>query len=372
MQFKDVIGQDGLKKHLINEVLSGKISHAQLFLGNPGYGGLPLALAFVQYLFCDQRTDSDSCGTCPSCRKVSIQQHPDLHFAFPIVLAIDKLSDAFIVPWREQLSEEPYFNLNEWVSRIDAKERKPIIGTDQSQEIIRKLTLKSFEGGYKVMLIWMAEEMNPTCSNKLLKILEEPPAKTLLILVCESQEKLLPTIVSRTQLLKVPRLNSENISSYLRNKHGLNNSSIDSILSRAEGDLIHAREIAEANTDQEGNRDLFMQLMRVCFKKDVIAMMDWSEQISSVSKERQKLFTQYSLHMFRQSMLKNYTGDQLIRVSLEEGNFLERFAAYITGNNIMDFMQSFNDAHYHLERNANPKILFMNLCFNVMRYIHKA
>lgn len=372
MQFKDVVGQEGLKKHLINEVLSGKISHAQLFLGNPGYGGLPLALAFIQFLFCEDKKENDSCGQCSSCRKVNGLQHPDLHFAYPIVLAIDKLSDAFIDPWRKQIAEEPYFNVNNWVERIDPKERKPIIGSDQSQEIIRKLTLKSFEGGYKVMLIWMAEEMNPTCSNKLLKILEEPPAKTLLILVCESQEKLLPTIVSRTQLLKVPRLNSENISSYLRNSHGLSNSSIDSILARAEGDLIQAREIADANSDQEGNRELFMQLMRVCFKKDVIAMMDWSENMSAVSKERQKLFTQYALHMFRQSMLKNYTNDQLTRVSLEEGAFLERFATFITGNNIMDFMQSFNDAHYHLERNANPRILFMNLCFNVMRYIHKA
>lgn len=372
MQFRDVIGQEELKNHLIQEVRSDKISHAQLFAGKPGYGGLPLALAFVQYLFCEDRGKKDSCGKCNSCQKVSGLIHPDLHFAFPVVLSIGKTSDAFIDPWRKQLAEDPYFDLNDWTQRIDPKERKPIIGTEQSQEIIRKLTLKSYEGGYKVMFIWMAEEMNPTCSNKLLKILEEPPARTLFILLSDSQDQLLPTIISRTQLLKVPRVDSDNVGLFLRNKLGIGASSAESILSRSEGDLIEAKRIAEANADQDSNRETFIQLMRVCFKRDVIAMLDWAEEISISSKERQKLFLQYAIHMFRQSMLRNYTEEQLTRVSKEEDSFLLNFAKFITGNNIFDFTKSFNDAHYHLERNANPKILFTELCFNVMRYIHKA
>ena len=372
MQFSQVVGHDELKSHLIREVNSGKVSHAQLFLGKPGYGTLPLALAFVQYLFCESRQETDSCGQCPSCVKTTTLQHPDLHFAFPIVLSIDKLSDAFIVPWREQLAEQPYFDLNQWTKRIDPKERKPIIGTDQSQEIIKKLILKSYEGGYKVMLIWMAEEMNTTCANKLLKILEEPPEKTLLLLVGESSDKMLQTIKSRTQLVKVSRPHTDDVISYLRSKRGAITPTIESAIARAEGDLIELNLLLADDADQQKDREDFMQLMRVCYKKDVIQMMDWADQMGSTSKERQKHFILYALHMFRQSLMKNYTDDQLTKVSKEENDFLNKFAPFITGNNIQDFSLSFNKAHYHIDRNANARLLFMVLCFNVMRYIHKA
>lgn len=371
MQFRDVIGQSELKDHLISEVQKDMISHAQLFLGKPGYGGLPLALAFVQYLFCQNKGEKDSCGTCPSCHKVQELQHPDLHFSFPVVQTLGKRSDLFLKDWRGQVKEKPYFSLSEWVRRIDDKERRPMISVDESQDIIRKLSLKSYEGGYKVMVIWMAEEMNPQCSNKLLKILEEPPAGTLFILLCESQDQLLPTIISRTQILKIPRINSDDLSLFLRNNN-ISSSAAMSIVGRSEGDVIEALDLSGDHQAQDENRELFIQLMRVCYKKDVIPMLDWAEEISSVTKDRQKTFLEYALHMFRQSMLKNYTEEQLTRVSSEEEAFLKNFAKFITGNNVFDFMQTFNDAHYHLERNANAKILFTNLCFKVMRYIHFA
>ena len=206
MQFSAVVGQSELKRHLIDEVKNDKISHAQLFLGKPGYGPLPMALAFVQYLFCENKQAEDSCGECASCRKVAQLQHPDLHFSFPTVQGITKVSDAALPDWRAQIGNSPYFNLNDWIKKTDPRERKPIIGVQESEEIIKKLSLRSFEGGYKVMIIWMAEEMNPSCANKLLKIIEEPPAKTLFILVAESQEYMLQTILSRTQIVKVPRV----------------------------------------------------------------------------------------------------------------------------------------------------------------------
>jgi DNA polymerase-3 subunit delta' len=372
MQFKHVIGQHELKKHLIEEVKHEKVSHAQLFLGNAGYGGLPLALSFVQYLFCEHKGETDSCGTCPSCHKVQELQHPDLHFSFPVVLAINKKSDAFIKDWREQIKEQPYFSGNDWLRRIDVKERKPVIGTEESQEIIKKLSLKSYEGGFKVMIIWMAEEMNATCANKLLKILEEPPKNTLFILLCESQDKLLQTIISRTQILKIPRISSDDLTSYLKQTANVSASAIESVVGRVEGDLIAANELFGSSSEQDENRELFIQLMRVCYKKDVIPMLDWAEEIASTSKERQKIFVNYALHMFRQSMLRNYTEHQLTKVSTEEDQFLKNFARFITGKNVFDFMETFNDAHYHIERNANTKILFTNLCFKVMRYIHFA
>lgn len=372
MQFKDVVGQSVLKERLIHEVQSQKISHAQLFLGKSGHGGLSLALAFVQYLFCDLPSHNDSCGTCPSCRKVTDLQHPDLHFAFPVVQAINKTSDPFLADWREQIKATPYFDLYGWTQRIDTRERKPIISKHESQEIIRKLSLKSFEGGYKVMLIWMAEEMNTDCSNKLLKILEEPPQKTLFILLAEQQDKLLPTILSRTQLAPVPRIEQTDLESFIKQKYVLGTEKLDSILSRSSGDLLTACQLITEENEEHSYHAMFVNMMRVCYKKDVISMLDWADEISAFGKEYQKGYLTYALHMFRQSMLRNYTNDQLTQVSSDEASFLTNFSRFISGNNLMDFNTAFNSAHYHIDRNASPKILFTELCFKVMRYIHFA
>lgn len=372
MLFKDIVGQKEIKHHLIQEVKQDKISHAQLFLGMPGYGGLPLALAFIQFLYCEDKQENDSCGTCSSCIKTQDFQHPDVHFTFPVVQAISKHSDPLLGEWRKQLKEQPYFDLNQWSERIDDKGRKPIIGSEESLTIIKKLSLKSFEGGYKVMLIWMAEAMNGTCSNKLLKILEEPPARTLFILLTESQEYMLPTILSRTQIVKIPAIYSDEVTKYLQQNYQMDASAAMSVAAQADGDLLEARNLVVLNDEKDLNRELFIQLMRVCYKKDVIPMFNWAEEVSQIGKEKQKIFLKYALHMFRQSMLKNYTDDQLTRTSKEEDAFLQKFAQFITGNNIFGFMENFNDAHYHIDRNANPKILFTNLCFKVMRYIHHA
>jgi DNA polymerase-3 subunit delta' len=372
MRFSEVIGHAELKEHLINEINQEKVSHAQLFLGKPGYGTLPMALAFVQFLFCENKQASDSCGECSSCRKVATLQHPDFHFSFPTVQAISKISNGVLTDWRAQILESPYFDLNAWIKRMDVKERKPIIGKDESQEIIKKLSLRSYEGGYKVMLIWMAEEMNPSCANKLLKIIEEPPDSTLFLLVSESHEMMLQTILSRTQKVHIPRIQLDDLSAYLRTEKNQASGNADSIASRVDGDLIEALEFLGDHVEQDENRERFIQLMRVCYKKNVLDMMTWAESTAEHSREYQKVFLKYALHMFRQSMLRNYTEDTLTNVSTEEGAFLEKFSQFISGNNILDFMATFDDAYYHIERNANPKILFTQLCFQVMRYIHHA
>lgn len=372
MQFKNIVGQQELKTQLINEVVEDKVSHAQLFLGNAGYGGLGLALAFVQFLMCENKQENDSCGACPSCQKNAKNQHPDVHFSFPTVQTISKTSTPLLNEWREQLSETSYFDLNTWIKKADDKERRPIISVHESQEIIKKLTLRSYEGGYKVMIIWQPEEMNVACANKLLKIIEEPPARTLFILVAESQDKMLQTILSRTQRLTIPRLKMEDVSGYLVNEKHVGRDYADSIAARSEGSLIEALDLAVEHADKDENYQLFTQLMRVCYKKNVIDMMNWSDEISDKSKEGQKVFLKYALHMFRQSMLRNYTEDHLTRVSADEDGFLVNFSKFISGNNIHAFSNLFNDSHYYLERNANSKILFTNLCFQVMRFIHVA
>lgn len=372
MQFKNVVGQAELKRRLIDEVNNKTVAHAQLFLGKSGYGGLPLALAFTQYLFCEAPQENDSCNECNSCKKISKLQHPDVHFSFPTVQTNSKISDTHLPEWREIIQQSPYFDLLDWTKFIDPKERKPIIGKDESQEIIKKLMLRSYEGGFKVMIIWMAEEMNISCANKLLKIIEEPPAKTLFLLIAESQDKMLQTILSRTQLTKIPRLKTEEVSTYLSEKFNLNSSNTESIATRVEGDLIEATTIYNNQSEGSKNRELFTQLMRVCYKKNVLEMMDWANETALESRAFQKDFLTYSLHMFRQSMLRNYTEEMLTSVSEEEGAFLKNFSRFITGNNLSDFMKAFSEAHYHIDRNANPKILFTNLCFEVMRYIHRA
>lgn len=372
MQFAAVVGQEDLKKHLIDEVKGGKISHAQLFLGKAGHGTLPLALAFAQYVLCANPGTTDSCGQCNACKKMEHLQHPDVHFAFPVVQAISKVSDAHLPDWREQIKEAPYFDLNTWIRRIDPKERKPIIGKEESQEIIRKLALRSYEGGYKIMLVWMAEEMNATCANKLLKIIEEPPAKTLFLLISEAQDLMLKTILSRTQKVLIPRIGIDEISSDLQAKYKLSRDNADSIAARSEGNILEAEHTASENADQEVYHEHFVQLMRVSYKKNVLDMMIWAENVSAGSKEQQKQFLRYSLHMLRQSILRNYTEDQLTRVSGKEDTFLQNFARFITGNNIMEFNELFNSSIYQIDRNANAKILFTNLCFQVMRFIHFA
>lgn len=372
MQFKAIVGQDLLKSEFIRTIHSEKISHAQLFLGNFGFGGLPLALSFCQFLFCEDKQLNDSCGVCSSCIKVADLQHPDLHFSFPTVLTISKTSSGLMKEWREKVKQNPYFDLSQWTDFIDPKGRKPTIGADESLEIIKKLSLKSYEGGMKVMIIWGASEMNPTAANKLLKIIEEPPKNTLFILISESDEYMLQTILSRTQMVKIPHIDRDILSKHLQSNFHLNSSNADSIAARSEGDLIRASDFAgEASADNQ-DREWFIELMRVCYKKDVLQMLKWAENMGNQSREKQKGFMKYALHMFRQSLLKNYTDNVLVRVSDEEAGFLNNFSKFITGNNAIDFMETFNDGHYYIERNANAKILFTTITFNVMRYIHVA
>ncbi len=372
VQFQQIIGQTHLKQELIRAINSDKIAHAQLLQGPAGHGGLPLALAFSQFLFCSDRQSEDSCGRCASCLKVQQLQHPDLHFVYPVVQSIGKVSDLFLSDWRSQIEQSPYFDLFAWTERIDNKLRKPIIGTEESKDIIRKLSLKGYEGGYKVMIIWQPEEMNADCANKLLKILEEPPARTLFLLVSEDASKLMITIQSRTQLIRVPKITTEDLSAYLQLTKGQTKTNADAVAAFADGSVLAAIAYLETTEDQDQQRNQFIQLMRVCYKKEVLAMMDWADEIASIGKERQKLFIQYTLHMLRQSILTNYMGDVLTKVSDEEAAFLEKFAPFISGNNIREFMSTLDAAYYQIDRNANARILFTQLCFQTMRYIHQA
>lgn len=372
MQFKDVPGHTAIKQQLVTAVKTDRISHAQLLLGKLGFGGLPLTLAFIQYLFCEDKGDEDSCGVCSSCKNVSELQHPDVHFTFPTVQALAKTSDEQFQDWKKFILDNPHSNLNEWINHSDPKGRKPIISIHQSEAIVKKLALKSFAGGYKVSIIWMADAMNDVCANKLLKIIEEPPAKTLFILLVEQQETIMPTILSRTQIKKIKQLTNDEIEHYLNKKASYDHELVRSSIARSEGNLGAAIGLLSMQNGTIQNRSLFIELMRVCFKKDVISMLDWADKIAGLGREEQKDFLLYALYMIRQSLMKNYTDEQLLRASKEEIDFLQKFARFITGNNVLNFTQLFDEAHYYVERNAHAKLLFTNITFEVMRYIHRA
>jgi len=374
MKFEQVPGHEELKVRLIDQVQKNRVAHANLFLGKNGYGTLPLALAFTQYLFCENKGQQDSCGECASCRRVEKMEHPDLHFSFPTVQGTTKISIEQIQLWREHILENPYMTLNQWSPKSDKKkgQTKAIISVHESHDIIRRLSLRSFEGGYKVMIIWKADELNSQAANKLLKSLEEPTQKTIFILLSEDEERMLMTIRSRTQIIRVPRIDEEHLIRFMMDRHGIGRTEAENCVSRANGSVSEAEELLDVEGGSGRNRELFIQLMRVCYKKNVIEMQQWAELMSKQPKIAQGDFIHYAIHMFRQSLLRNYTGDQLTRITKEEEEFLSKFARFITGNNIHDFLQKFSSAHYHLERHANSELLFTDLCFDVMRYIHAA
>jgi DNA polymerase-3 subunit delta' len=372
MLFKEIIGQKELLNYIKEEINRDKIPHAQLFLGENGHGSLAVALAYVQYLMCENRSSEDSCGVCSTCRKNQQLIHPDVHYIFPTVQALSKTSGPELKKWREQILETAYFSENKWINRIDESSRAAIIGVEEAKELNQKISLTAFEGGYRVFIIWKAERMNTTFANKLLKTLEEPLSKTLIILIAEDGNQILPTVISRTQRKKISRLEFDDVVQYLTSTKGMSAQVAQSLAGRMDCNLANILEIADESAASDLNRELFIEMMRSCYKKNVSEMMDWAEKTGSLNKEEQKEYLYYSLHMMRQSILRNYTGDELYNVSEEEALFLKNFSKFISGNNLAAFMECFSDGIYHLERNASAKILFTDLCFKTMRYIHYA
>ncbi|MFM2039217.1 MAG: polymerase subunit delta [Bacteroidota bacterium] len=371
MLFKDVVGQKGLISDLLKEVTSQKIAHGKLFVGAPGFGTLAVALAYTRFILCENPSAHDACGNCSSCAQMTEMQHPDVHYVYPVVQSIAKTSEGLLKEWREQVKRTPYFSLFDWTRAMDEKERNPIIGVEESKEIIKKINLKSFQGSYKVVLVFGAEQMNLECSNKLLKVLEEPPDKTLFLLLSENQQAILPTIQSRTQSVIFAKLQPLEIAAFLEQK-GVEKQTADGISAFSDGDLASALNLMENGEFTETYRDFFIQLMRSCYKKNVNEMMAWAEEISTLTKERQKLFVLYALHMFRQCNVLNYLGKEHARLTQEELAFSEKFAPFITGKNLRQFIEVMDNAYYSLERNASAKMLFTEMSFQVMRYIHRS
>lgn len=369
MQFSAIIGQEGVKARLIRSVRENRVSHAQLLLGPEGTGSLQLAIAYAQYVLCSNRGENDSCGECPSCRKASGLTHPDLHFSFPFVASEADVSDEVIKKFRECFREHPYMNLRQWTAYHAEENKQPQIGVKEASGILQRLALKSYEGGYKIMIIWMAEYMNTATANKLLKILEEPPEQTLFLLVCENQEGLLPTILSRTQIIKVPKLKDSDIQHYLTNVLGANVETATTISAVSQGNAFEAWRLLTESGDASGNLAMFRKWMQICYRNDIIGSLEWVEEIASMGREYQKNFLFYALQIYRQCVMLHYSEGKLVNLIGEERDFMQKFAPFIMGQNISQIHEAINKSVYHIERNGNGKLIFLNLSVKIMRLL---
>ena len=375
MQFKEIIGHQSIKNRLINTVNEGRISHAQLFLGAEGCGNLPMAVAYAQYISCLNKGSDDSCGVCESCIKFQKLVHPDLHFVFPVASSAEVKSKPtsiqYIAQWREALLNTPYLSLANWQEKIETGNKQLLISKNETEEILKVLSLKTYESAYKTMIIWYPERFNNASSNKLLKIIEEPPNKTLFILVAQDAEQIIPTILSRTQLVKVGRIETTVLQLALEKKYDIESAVAQKIVRQADGNFIAAQKLVEHSAIEEEFCDLFKTWMRSAFKGDVAGLIAWSENMASTAfgREKQKQFLSYSLHLFRESLVQNYGSADLGRTTNNELQFLEKFAPFIHGANSIEIIELFNDAAYHIERNANPKILFLDVSLKLTKFL---
>ena len=373
MLFKHIIGQASVKNSLLNMLHDGRVPHALMFNGPEGSGNLPAAFAFVQYLFCNNKQSQDSCGSCPSCLKVSKLIHPDLHIVMPIFLNKEKgiaKSDDLIKEFREQFIENPYLSLKDWFESIDAENKQPTIPTDEANDIVKKLSYTSYEGGYKIMIIWQPEKMNISAANKLLKILEEPPEQTLFLLVCNNPEQLLATIISRVQQIQFYKLNTDDVVNGLMEQFDCQPQAAKQAALLSDGSFRDAKILLQDVDGDNSYLQNFRNFMLISLKFDAIKAVSWIDENSKIGREQQKQFLQYGLEIFRDCLMFNFGSPDLLRHSGDEKEFIVKFSRFVNQRNYEKLLEEFNSAFYHVERNANPKILFMDLILKTNEYLN--
>lgn len=381
MRFSEILGQDYIKNHLVKSASSGRIPHAQLFVGPEGCGTLPMAIAYAQYILC-QNSGAENEGGNESCNlKFDSISHPDLHFIYPTVTTEEVKTKPksldFISEWRSLLAENPYSGLFDWYRTLGVQNKQGEIRVEDAQEILKSLALKSYEGGYKVMIIWMAEKMNISASNKLLKLLEEPSDKTLFILIAENEEDIIQTIRSRCQVLQFNRLSDKVIADALVSRENVEPRMASKVAHQAQGNYNKALQLLTEDGEDVYFEKWFVDWVRGAFraKGNAAAINDliaWSEQIAGLGRETQKKFLHYCIDMFRQALLLNYQTTSLVYMEPKIEKFkLENFAPFVNGNNINDIFRELSDAVYHIERNGNAKIILTDLSIKLTRLIHK-
>ena len=368
MYFKDIIGQQNVIERLVKDAQAGTVPHALLFCGPEGTGKLQTAIAFARYLLCrDKGTGTDSCGKCPSCVKMDKLVHPDLHFVFPVInksKSSDRttISDDEIKTWRECVLDKQYFGFEEWLSAIDADNKQASIFVTESESIMSKLSLKSVEGGYKIMIIWHAEKMNQQCANSLLKLLEEPPAGTIFILTTDTPEQMLETILSRTQRIDFKRIPAQLIEQRLTGPgYMLDADTASKIAHLSAGSWLKAISTLRINTESDEFLDYFMQLMRLSYGRRLKDLKRWSDEIAGGGREWQKRFLAYCQRMIRENFICNFHLPELNYMTEQERQFSAKFAPFVNENNIIGLMDMLSDAQRDIEQNVNSKMVFFDL-----------
>ena len=373
MLFKEIIGQQEVKTRLLKLVRDDRTPHALMLFGPSGSGKLALAVAMAQYLSCNDRQLDDACGVCPSCLKFGKLVHPDLHFVVPVLktarVTKDPVSDLFLEEWRETLLTNPYLSENQWYEAIGAENKQGVINKEESLQVIKKLGFKPYESDYRMMVIWLPEKMNQAAANKLLKIIEEPPEKTLILMVAESTDKILTTILSRTQLLHVPPLSEEMIREGLMLQESQDQELVEDAIRRANGNYNTALQTLHQDENELYYFDLFTRLMRLCYSRSIIEINEWIDQVAGVGRERQKQLLDYSLRMLRENFMLHMNSDDLNHMSRKENEFSGKFSPFIHEGNIDALVESFGTAGNHIEANGNPRIILMDLAIKVIRLL---
>ncbi len=367
MQFKQIAGQAAIKQRLINTVNENRVSHAQLFLGPEGSGSLALAIAYAQYLSCEDKQPGDSCGVCSSCRKYQKLAHPDLHFSYPTFGTPKETAIDFIESWREALLENPYLSLDIWTSYLDAGNKQANINIAECHQIIKKLSFKPFESKYKVLIIWLPEFLDKQ-GNALLKIIEEPQPNTLFLLVAQNQDQILNTILSRTQLVKIPVLTYEEIKAELMQNHHQTEFAAAEIAYLSNGNLTEA--LAMLQQENKSYHTLFVQWLRLCFANKGPEVMAFVEQASKMGRENQKNFLRYGISFIRECCMLMSDAGSLVHLPAEELDTAQKMTKVMTLSMAQAISTELENAHYHVERNANPKILFLDVSLQLIKILN--
>jgi len=377
MLFKHIIGQQEIKGRLIQTVRENRVSHAQLFFGGEGRGKLALAIAYAQFINCRDKerfTKGDSCGICPSCIKYNKLIHPDLHFIIPVstnaTVKEKPLSRQFIKEWREILLENDYFvTLNGWYEKIGIERKQAGINVYDCSEIIRTLSYTSYESEYKIMIIWMVEKLNYQAAPKLLKILEEPPDKTLFILIAEQHEQIISTIISRTQLIKIPKIEDVDLIRACVDRLDVSREIAASVAGIANGNFTEAVFLIRQGETRKNYFDRFVGWMRLCYAPDVPKIMSFCEEIARDGRESNKSFLQFGMSVLRNCLVMNYTDKGIVKIKDDEIDFFNKFSPFVNQANAKRFSDEFNTAIYHIERNVNPGMVFLDLSLTIAKLI---
>lgn len=371
MTFSEVIAQEAVKQRLKQDVRNNRIPHALMLTGPKGAGKMPLALALAQYLLCDNPGADEACHNCRNCKMVEEWAHPDLHFSFPVIKkksgGTAPVSDDYLKEWREQLSREVYFDINDWLEDMKAENQQAVYYVTESDALLKKLAIKSSQGGNRVVIMWLPERMNQETANKLLKLIEEPPTRTYFIMVCEEPEKVLGTIISRTQRIVVPALSEKEIEETLIARHALPQELASELAHVAQGSFTEALHRMAAGNDEAQFFELFIALMRQAYMRKIKDLRAWSDSMAALGREPQKRFLRYAQRLLRENFVYNFQrSGELNYMMKAEADFSKNFARFVNERNVIRIMELFAEAETDIEGNVNAKMVFFDLALQTI------